>query len=191
MLEASPFAPRPLLLPLLALYAVSFGTALALNGASGDLFQAAENGPIEWMQIVVLAACAVTATLASARGRDEVAAVAWGLACVAIVALVRELPSCGGYDETAVCVPRPAKRVVTAIAVVVAIAGLVRFRSLWRTLARPAFWWPALPLAVAFVVGEWCERRGAQFAEEAVELAGLCLVLAMSIRLWNGARARC
>ena len=142
-----------------------------------------ENGWLENTQSLLLLAALICGALASVHADTRMwRCIAVVLASVAAVGFAREfqtlnpeLPSAG------LAIPRLAKRVIYAIALLSAFGGtLIMFLRERATMFRhlgPRFIWPGVIFVSCFALAKLFERKHLIFMEEAVEVFAYSLLL--------------
>lgn len=146
-----------------------------------------ENGWLENAQSLLLLAAVICGGLASVHADIRMwRCIAVVLAAVAAVGFARELQtSSQELPNIWFAIPRWAKRVTYAVAILAAIGGtLVMFFRERSTMFRhlgPRFIWPGVLFMTCFVVAKLFERKHLVFMEEAVEVFAYSLLLLINV----------
>lgn len=156
-----------------------------------------ENGAIETLQLLILAATAVVGVFALTRATvSSWRTIGIALACIAFAGATREIPALeslprinGGAVEAGAnlsfSVPRDWKHGVILFA---AFAFFSRAAYAWfaypgdrKLWFSPSFIWPVVPFATCFVMAESFEESNWAVAEESIELLAYAMMLTAAV----------
>lgn len=156
-----------------------------------------ENGAIESLQLLILAATAVIGIFAVTRAAvSRWRTIGIALACIAFAGATREIPAIESLPRVSgnaleaganlsFSVPRYWKHVMILFA---AFAFFARGAYAWfaypgdrKLWFSPSFIWPVVPFAICFVMAESFEESQWALAEESTELLAYTMMLTASL----------
>ncbi len=173
-------------------------------GGEFDEWITGENGALETMQLLMLAATVIVGMLALTRTTvSSWRTIGIALACIAFVGAIREIPTLDSLPringsvleagtDLSFAAPRYWKHVVIMFAALVffARAAYAWFaypgdRKLWFS---PSFIWPVIPFATCFVMAELFEQSSWAIAEESIELLAYVMMLMAAVWVVRNAK---